>query len=195
MEEQANSATTSAPRRITTSGVLALLNEGKSRKEIKEIFNVSNSEMKVIFDSPSLKGKRTKKSRRTSFILEDDLAGQAARVVNPAPTPTPAPTPAPATPTTAPEPEPAPAVNNATVTEDRPKTPAPEPIQSTENVTENVETSTPASRTARPSTAAIPVEAAQAAVPEIPVAKQEDEWGVATEAVEEQPDDRPKFDL
>lgn len=195
MEEQANSATATAPRRITTSGVLALLNEGKSRKEIKEIFNVSNSELKVIFDSPSLKGKRTKKSRRTSFILEDDLAGEAARVVNPAPTPTP--TPAPATPTPAPAPEPAPAVNNvaSAMTEDTAKTAAPEPIQSTENVTENVETSAPASRTARPSTAAIPVEAAQAAQPEIPVAKQEDEWGVATEAVEEQPDDRPKFDL
>lgn len=170
MEEQANSATTAQPRRITTSQVADLLNQGKERKEIKEILGLSNNELKVVFSSPSLKGKRTKKSRRTTFILEDDLSANASATAT----------------STAGAPNVGTENFAESVVASEIQTPAPQ--ESATNVATE-ETSAPSPRR---STAAIPNEAAAAPV-EQPVAKQEE--AQAVEVIEEVQDDRPAFDI
>lgn len=58
---------------ITVTGVLALLGEGKSRKEIAEHYGISGVDCKVLFQHPDLKGRKTKKKRELGFILIDDL--------------------------------------------------------------------------------------------------------------------------
>lgn len=55
---------------ITVSGVLAMLDAGKSRQEIKEELELSHMEMAELFKHPKLKNKKAK--RQVSFELLDD---------------------------------------------------------------------------------------------------------------------------
>ncbi len=57
-------------RVIKTSEVLELLEIGKTRKEIGEMYNLSDSDLKRLFKHPTLKGRRSKKE--LDFIVEDD---------------------------------------------------------------------------------------------------------------------------
>lgn len=57
-------------RVIKTSEILELLEIGKTRKEIAEMYNLSDSDLKRLFKHPTLKGRRSKKE--LDFIIEDD---------------------------------------------------------------------------------------------------------------------------
>lgn len=54
-------------KEIVLEDVLAYLNEGKTRKEIAEIYSLSNRDMINLFKSPGLKGKKVKVP--PSFVL------------------------------------------------------------------------------------------------------------------------------
>ena len=56
--------------KITTSQVIALLDEGKNREEIREHFGLTPGDLKKLFSNPQLKGKKTRKA--PGFIFEDD---------------------------------------------------------------------------------------------------------------------------
>jgi hypothetical protein len=60
MEEKVN---------IVISEVLALLESGHDREAIKAHYQISNSDLKLLFEHPKLKGKRPKK---TNIIIVDD---------------------------------------------------------------------------------------------------------------------------
>mgnify|MGYP001600187523 CR=1 FL=1 len=53
--------------KVVVSDVLKMLEEGKTRKEIKAHYNLSTAGMTKLFNSPSLKNKRT-----PSFVIVDD---------------------------------------------------------------------------------------------------------------------------
>lgn len=75
--------------RITISGVLALLDEGKDRKEIAEYYGKTQAEMnREVWNHPKLKGKKAKKQHAPTIMLEDDTepgAEEVAPEVTPAP--------------------------------------------------------------------------------------------------------------
>jgi len=56
---------------IKISGVLALLEQGKSREEIAEHYGITMADCKRLFENPKLKGKKAKK--QPAFTLIDDL--------------------------------------------------------------------------------------------------------------------------
>ena len=58
-------------KKITLSQILADLDEGKTREEIGNKYELSKSEVKKMFKHPALKGKKPKK--QVSFELIDDL--------------------------------------------------------------------------------------------------------------------------
>jgi transposase len=59
---------------IKVSQVLTLLNEGKSREEIADHFEISMADCKRLFQHPELKGKKAKK--QPAFNLIDDVNGE-----------------------------------------------------------------------------------------------------------------------
>lgn len=56
---------------VTVSGVLTDLNNGMSRKEIKEKYSLNNDQMKQLFANPKLKGRKAKKSVGELVIIDD----------------------------------------------------------------------------------------------------------------------------
>ena len=57
---------------ITISGVLALLAEGKSRKEIAEYYGKTQTEMqKVVWSHPKLKNRKAKKQYEGIELIDD----------------------------------------------------------------------------------------------------------------------------
>jgi hypothetical protein len=57
---------------VKTSEVLAMLQDGKERKEIKAHFGLSHAEMKILFNAPSLKGVKTNRVAK-GFTVDDDV--------------------------------------------------------------------------------------------------------------------------
>lgn len=71
VEEQTQQET---PEVITTSQIIEDLENGIDRKGIAEKYNLKDSEVKIMFQHPALKGKRVKKNKvkTLSFTLVDD---------------------------------------------------------------------------------------------------------------------------
>lgn len=57
---------------IKSSDILAMLQQGKTRAEIIKELNLTTADAKLIFSSPSLKGKKTWKA--PTVVFEDDLS-------------------------------------------------------------------------------------------------------------------------
>mgnify|MGYP003604640768 CR=1 FL=1 len=55
---------------ITASAVIALLDDGKDREQIREHFGLNKTDLKKLFSNPALKGKKTRKA--PAFVFEDD---------------------------------------------------------------------------------------------------------------------------
>ena len=58
--------------KVKISDVLSLLDQGKTRKEIGEHYNLSNNDVKAMFLHPELKGRRTKAKKEVGFVFEED---------------------------------------------------------------------------------------------------------------------------
>jgi hypothetical protein len=67
-------------KKLTISGVLADLEAGLERKQIKEKYGLSHNDMKALFSNPKLKGKKAKKEFEPSFELEDDVPDEPKRI-------------------------------------------------------------------------------------------------------------------
>ena len=63
---------------ISTSGVLEDLKSGLTRDDIKAKYGISNADMKVLFQNPHLKNKKTRKPKELGFILVDDISDESA---------------------------------------------------------------------------------------------------------------------
>lgn len=63
---------------ITSSAILADLESGLTREEIRVKYDLNGVQLKKIFQSPSLKNKKTIKEKGSNFIFIDDLSGQDA---------------------------------------------------------------------------------------------------------------------
>ena len=61
------------PETITTSMIIADLENGIDRTGIKSKYNLETWEVKQMFDHPKLKGKKAKKIRKLSFSFVDDI--------------------------------------------------------------------------------------------------------------------------
>ena len=57
---------------IGIAQILAYLKDGKTRKEIAEIYGINMAEMKQIFMHEQLKGKKTFKKKAQSYLLVED---------------------------------------------------------------------------------------------------------------------------
>lgn len=55
---------------IKTSDVIALLNDGKTREDIREHYGLSKADLSKLFKNDALKGKKTRKA--PAFVFEDD---------------------------------------------------------------------------------------------------------------------------
>jgi len=62
----------SEKKQIKISDVVALLQEGKTRKEIAEHYDIPQSSVKKIFQHPKLKGKKSHKT--PDYELVDDVS-------------------------------------------------------------------------------------------------------------------------
>lgn len=64
-------------KQVVVDKVIELLNEGKSRKEIKEHFNLSSKDAAIMFSDERIKGRRKKQStsglRNDIFETVDDV--------------------------------------------------------------------------------------------------------------------------
>lgn len=56
---------------IVVSDVLKMLDEGKTREEIREHYGLSKADLTRLFKNPSLKNRKSRK--KPGFILEDDV--------------------------------------------------------------------------------------------------------------------------
>jgi len=61
---------------ITVSQILSDLDAGLDRKAIREKYDLSVEETKLIFQHPKLAGKRVKRSKSIKFTLVDDTEQQ-----------------------------------------------------------------------------------------------------------------------
>lgn len=61
---------------ITSSAILADLESGLTREEIRVKYGLNGVQLKKIFQSPSLKNKKTIKEKGSHFVFIDDLSGQ-----------------------------------------------------------------------------------------------------------------------
>lgn len=57
---------------IVVSDVLNMLDEGKTREEIREFYGISKADLTRLFKNPNLKNKKPRK--KPGFILEDDIS-------------------------------------------------------------------------------------------------------------------------
>ena len=60
------------PARITTSMIIAALDNGVDRNGIRDKYSLQAWEVKQMFEHPALKGKKAKKIRKLSFTFVDD---------------------------------------------------------------------------------------------------------------------------
>lgn len=60
-------------KKITASEILAHLQAGKTREEIRLIYGLNKTQMKQLFKAPSLKFRKTIREKTSPFIFEDDL--------------------------------------------------------------------------------------------------------------------------
>ena len=66
----------SEKRKIVLQDILAMLEEGKSRKEINEYYELNPREAKVLWANPKLKGvKKAKYSIGIELIEEEEVSG------------------------------------------------------------------------------------------------------------------------
>ena len=66
----------SEKRKIVLQDILAMLEEGKSRKEINEYYELNPREVKVLWANPKLKGvKKAKYSIGIELIEEEEVSG------------------------------------------------------------------------------------------------------------------------
>ncbi len=72
----------SEQKTILVSQVLALLEKGFTRKKIAEHYQITEREVKALFLTPSLKGKKAKKTFVPSFTVQDDTVAVDAEVPN-----------------------------------------------------------------------------------------------------------------
>lgn len=72
--ESTQSTMSSTPAVITVSGVIKDLENGLDRDKIAAKYNLTAAEIKIMFQHPSLKGKRVRKNKITTlrFQLVDD---------------------------------------------------------------------------------------------------------------------------
>jgi hypothetical protein len=72
----------STPAVITVSGVIKDLENGLDRGKIAEKYNLTAAEIRIMFQHPSLKGKRVRKNKLTTlrFQLIDDTVEQMEAV-------------------------------------------------------------------------------------------------------------------
>ena len=76
------SANEHTPEVITTSQIIEDLENGIDRKGIAEKYNLKDSEVKIMFQHPALKGKRVKKNKVTTlrFKLVDDTESTSTEI-------------------------------------------------------------------------------------------------------------------
>jgi len=67
-----STTTGTKPAQITTSMIIADLENGIDRNGIKDKYNLEAWEVKQMFMHPTLKGKKAKKIRKLSFEFVDD---------------------------------------------------------------------------------------------------------------------------
>lgn len=67
-----NTMTGTKPEKITTSMIIADLENGIDRNGIKDKYSLEAWEVKQMFMHPTLKGKKAKKVRKLSFEFVDD---------------------------------------------------------------------------------------------------------------------------
>lgn len=67
------STTETSAKKIVLSEVLALLNEGKSRKEIGAIYGLKGKALQALFQHKQLKGRKVKTV--VALDIEDDVTG------------------------------------------------------------------------------------------------------------------------
>ena len=67
-----STTTGTKPEKITTTMIIADLENGVDRNGIKDKYNLESWEVKQMFMHPTLKGKKAKKVRRLSFEFVDD---------------------------------------------------------------------------------------------------------------------------
>lgn len=66
----------SEKRKIVLQDILAMLEEGKSRKEINEYYELNPREAKVLWANPKLKGvKKAKYSIGIELVEEEEVSG------------------------------------------------------------------------------------------------------------------------
>lgn len=58
---------------VKVSEVLNALHSGKTREEVRVDLGISKAELRMLFQHPQLKGRKTTTSRATSFVIEDDV--------------------------------------------------------------------------------------------------------------------------
>ena len=63
------------PAKITTSQIIADLENGINRDGIKEKYNLESWMVSQLFQHPELKGKKAKKVRKLPFEIIDDTSG------------------------------------------------------------------------------------------------------------------------
>lgn len=68
--------------RINPSDVLGFLQDGKTREEIREHYNLSKSDAKRMFEHPMLKGRKTRKAPGFVFEEEEDHSEAANNIIN-----------------------------------------------------------------------------------------------------------------
>jgi len=58
--------------KVTVSGILGMLKDGKDRAQIGKELGLSGADVKRMFQHPELKGKKVKKVIEPGFIFEDE---------------------------------------------------------------------------------------------------------------------------
>ena len=58
-------------RKVSVQSIIALLEEGNTRPQIKEILGITNRELTAIFLHPSLKGKKAKTPMTIELVDEE----------------------------------------------------------------------------------------------------------------------------
>jgi hypothetical protein len=71
----------SETKTISISAILNDLDNGLTRIKIGEKYSITPAEVKVLFEHAKLKGKKAKKSKALSFIIDDDTETVESEVV------------------------------------------------------------------------------------------------------------------